>query len=155
MRSILERLVTLIGTVFLIGIALATLIGAVARYLFDQPIFGMSDMVIVMMVVVVAGSVSLTALRDDHIELTISAFQWVNSPAAHVIRGATTSLVSAVCAYALVEQACGFERACITGDVSISHFPLYWVLSLAFVTFSVSSLITALKHLGNEREADQ
>ena len=145
MRTILERAVTLIGSIFLIGIALTTLIGAAARYLFDQPIFGMSDVVVVMMVFAVAGSVSLTALRNEHIEMTIPVFRWVEMRAAQILRSVTTAIVSAICAYALIDQACGFERACITGDVSISHYPLYLVLASAFVLLSASSMYLALK----------
>jgi TRAP-type C4-dicarboxylate transport system permease small subunit len=147
MQTILERAVTLIGSIFLIGIALTTLFGATARYLFDQPIFGMSDIVVVMMVLVVAGSVSLAALRNEHIEMTIPIFRWVKMRAALVLRSVSTAIVSAICAYALMDQACGFERACITGDVSISHYSLYWVLASAFALLSACSVASASKQL--------
>ena len=97
------------------------------------------------MVFAVAGSVSLTALRNEHIEMTIPVFRWVEMRAAQILRSVTTAIVSAICAYALIDQACGFERACITGDVSISHYPLYLVLASAFVLLSASSMYLALK----------
>jgi len=57
-----------------------------------------------------------------------------------------------VAGYALIVKACGFEKACITNNLSIEHRPFFYVLAVCMLLFAANvfwQLLVGLKHFND------
>ena len=54
--------------------------------------------------------------------------------------------------FALFDKACGFEKACITENLSISHRPFYYILGVAMAVFTLHVLVQLLMGLEHFNE---
>ena len=60
--------------------------------------------------------------------------------------------------FALFDKACGFEKACITENLSIAHRPFYYILGVAMGCFALHvllQLLTGLAHFGDPQDPNE
>lgn len=153
----LFAVVSACGIVVLLGV---TVVAVFWRYALNAPIFGIEDLSIVTLTVVAAGSVAYGGRKGAHV--SINLLQHVStrrftriSDAVMRIAAASISLLAA---YALVVKACGFEKACITSNLSIEHRPFYFVLAAALGLYGINTLVqllTGLAHWHEERDPNE
>ena len=129
MDTQLGRLTGLFAVVGSIGIAalmVITLVAVLWRYGFNNPIFGIGDLSVLTLSIVAAASVIFGARNNSHVSIdVISRFfgkrvtRWTDA----IMRILAVAILAAA-TYALVTKACGFEKACITGNLSVQHRPV-------------------------------
>lgn len=155
----LERLsvvIAWIGAVALIALVLVTMTGVIWRYFLNDPIGGISDIGVVILVVVVASSVAYGAVKDAHVNadlishLVMPRLRSVADSVMRVLVFTTTALA----VYALVRHACGFEKACITGDLNIPHWPLYYALAAAMGCYCIHALVQLARKIRPAQDTD-
>lgn len=152
MDTQLGRLTGLFAFVGALGIAALmaiTLVAVIWRYGFNNPIFGIGDLSVLTLSIVAAASVIFGARNNSHVSIdVISRFfgrkvrRWTDA----VMRLLAVTILTAA-TYALITKACGFEKACITGNLSIVHRPFYYVLALAMGLYAVQMLIELVRGL--------
>lgn len=150
-----DRLLDLVGRLFgtfgsiglfvLVGL---TVVGVLWRYVLNDPIFGISDISVMVSSVVVACSVAWTAKCDTHV--TIELIE--NHVGKNVLRGIgkvisfASAVVLAIAAYALMKKSvCGFACGDITDNLAISHRPFYWALAASMAFCAVVYLLRSLR----------
>ena len=56
--------------------------------------------------------------------------------------------------YALIMKCCGFEKGCITENLSIEHRPFYYILAVSMGLYEVHVLIQLLQGLVHFNDED-
>lgn len=116
-----------------------TVIAVLWRYALNSPIFGIEDISIVTLTVVAAAAVSFGAGKNAHISINIISnfFGRRVTRVTDVVMRSLTAGVSLLAAYAMFVTACGFEKACITSNLSLEHRPFYYVLGVAMALYGL------------------
>lgn len=132
-----------IGIITLMGIIL---IAVFWRYVLNDPLFGIDDISVVVLAVVAACAVAFGARNNAHVSVNI-----INKFFGRSVTRYTDAImrllalgVTAVAAYALSVQACGFDKACITENLSIEHTLFYYVLSASLGFYALHILVQLL-----------
>ena len=158
----LGRLVGLFAFVGSVGIFLlmATIVVAVvSRYGLNDPVFGIEDFSVLVLAVVAAAATIFGARNNAHISIDLISklFGRKVTRITDMIMRILALAMLALAAYALATKACGFEKACITGNLSIEHRPFYYVLSLAMGLYGLHiflQLINGLVHWNSDDPND-
>ena len=134
------------GIVVLLAV---TVIAVFWRYVLNAPIFGIEDLSIVALTVVAAGSVAYGGREGAHVSIDLLG-RFLDRGLIRITDAfmrAATAGISFLAAYALVVKACGFEKACITSNLSIEHRPFYYVLAAALALYGLNTGVQLLKGL--------
>lgn len=141
----------IVGGLGIVGLMLITLVGVFWRYALNNPIFGIGDLSVMTLTIVAACAVAFGATKHAHVSVNVITMFF----GRNVTRFTDTAMrlaaifITGLAAYALFTKACGFEKACITENLSLEHRNFYWVLglSMAFYMFVFAShLIVGLRH---------
>ncbi|MGR3502475.1 TRAP transporter small permease [Pseudaestuariivita sp.] len=128
-----------LGIVALMGI---TLVAVIWRYWFRDPISGTGDMSQMTLIIVAGAAVAYGARHGAHVSVDLIAplGRRVTRVTDLVMRALTLFIIG-LSVYALLDKACGMERACITSTLSIEHRPFYWYLAAAMTVFAAQMAV--------------
>ena len=143
------------GALGVIALMLITLVGVFWRYALNNPIFGIGDLSAMTLTIVAAGAVAFGATKQAHVSVNvITMFFGRNlTRVTDIVMRLAAIFITVLAAYALFTRACGFEKACITENLSIEHRNFYRILSvsMAFYAFVFTShLLISLRHFNGQ-----
>ncbi len=126
-----------VGGVAVFILMAITDIAVVARYFMNNPIFGIEDISVLVLTVIVAASVAYGVWTQSHI--SVELVELFAGRRTTRICGILAQLLGAgtagYIAYALATiGSCGFPCGAVTGNLSITHVPFYYFLA-ASMTF--------------------
>jgi TRAP-type C4-dicarboxylate transport system permease small subunit len=151
----LIALVAILGGLAVFGLMVITLVAVVWRYALNDPIFGISDLSMMTLIVVSGASVCYGARRGAHVSVNVIGVvmgRKLTRFTDAVMRLLAVGILG-LASFALADKACGAERACLTNNLFIEHRPFYYFLSFAMGLFTVQMLLTfviGLWHLDGE-----
>lgn len=146
----LAGLLAFLGSIGIVALLVVTVIAVVWRYVLKNPIFGIGDLSVLTLSIVAAGAVAYGTGTGAHVSVNVIArvagrtvTRWTDA-----LMRILAASICALASFALVDRACGIEKACITENLSIEHEPFYYVLSIAMavmaLTYAVQFLIGVL-----------
>ncbi|WP_375550805.1 TRAP transporter small permease [Rhodophyticola porphyridii] len=151
----LSGLVAILGALAVLGLMFVTLTAVLWRYALNDPIFGISDISTMTLIIVAGASVCYGARHGAHVSVNV-----IGMVAGRRLTRFTDALmrlmafgILALASYALADKACGAERACLTNNMSIVHRPFYYFLSATMGLFALNvllQLIVGLYHLNGD-----
>lgn len=154
----LDRLAGLFAVVG--GLAVVTLMGitvvAVAfRYLLNDPIFGIEDISIITLTFVAGASVAYGSRYNAHVSVDVISFFFGRNVKrfTDLVMRVAVIFITGLATYALFAKACGVEKACITGNMSIEHRLFYYFLGISmgfYVLHVLVQFLTGLYHFSGE-----
>lgn len=135
------------GSLSAAALALVTIIAVFWRYLLKNPIFGIEDFSVLLLTIVAAAAVAYGTGKSAHVSVDVirhvvgpSVTRWTDA-----LMRLLAAIICALASFALIDRACGIEKACITENLSVEHAPFYYILSLAMAvmaaTYAVQFLI--------------
>ena len=132
-----------LGVFALVGI---TIVAVVWRYGLNDPIFGVSDLSVVTLTFVAGAAVAFGARKNAHVSVNVISYvaarrttRWTD-----VIMRTLTVAIAGLATYALFAKACGIEKACITNNFSIEHWPFYYFLGVSMAVYTLHVLVQLL-----------
>ncbi|MEM1237404.1 MAG: TRAP transporter small permease [Pseudomonadota bacterium] len=142
--STLLAIVGSIGVVVLVGIIVVSVFW---RYALNDPIFGTADLSVMTLTLVAGSAVAFGARNGAHVSVDIiSKFAGPGFVrVTDVIMRLAAVFISGLATYALFSSACGIEKACITNDLSIEHWPFYYYLGVCLGLFTLNMVLELLK----------
>ena len=143
--------IALIGAVGIVVLMLITAVAVFWRYIVNDPIYGISDFSVLTLSVVAAASVCFGARHNSHVSVNVISYFFGRkvTRVTDVIMRVLTLATLLVASYALIVKACGFEKACMTDNLSIEHRPFFYVLSICMLLYAANifwQLLLGLKH---------
>ncbi len=145
-----------IGSLGIAALMMVTIIAVIWRYLLRNPIFGIGDLSVLILTIVAAGAVAYGTGTGAHVSVNVlnrffgrAVTRWTDA----VMR----LLAAAICAlasFALIDRACGIEKACITENLSIEHEAFYYILSLAMAVMAATYTLHFFIGLAHWLDAD-
>ena len=142
-------LFALVGGLGVLTLMLIILVAVIWRYGINNPIFGIGDLSALVLSVVAASSVIFGARNNAHISIDIIS-RFFGPKVVRVtdaIMRLLTIFILALASYALVTKACGFEKGCITENLSIVHRPFYYLLAVVMGLFALQIVLELLRGL--------
>ncbi|WP_342078647.1 TRAP transporter small permease [Yoonia sp. SS1-5] len=151
------HLFVLVGAIGILVLLALTAIGVFWRYVLNDPIFGLQDLVSMTSAVVVACAVAYGAISNTHITVNIMPAHFgrpVRRVTDVVARGIGVTVLG-LSAFALVKKAgCGLACGQITGNLNIAHGPFYLTLAAAMGFFALYQLVQLWAGLMHWRDED-
>ncbi len=136
----LAGLLAFLGSLGIAALLIVTVIAVVWRYVLMNPIFGIGDLSVLLLSVVAAGAVACGTGTGAHVSVNVMArvagrtvTRWTDA----LMRMLATS-ICALASFALIDRACGIEKACITENLSVEHEPFYYILSAAMAVMALT-----------------
>jgi len=152
----LATVLAVIGGLGIAGLVVITLVAVLWRYGFNDPIFGISDLSVATLTIVAGAAVADGARHGAHVSVNLLAhvadrrlLRWSDA----VMRLATAA-ITGLATWGLFTKACGMEKACITSNFSIEHWPFYWFLGLSLGLYTFHVLVQLFTWLWHFRGAD-
>ncbi len=146
-----------IGGIAVFGLMALTDAAVIARYILNDPIFGIEDISVMVLTVIVAASVAYSAWTRSHISVELIELVAGNRMVricgilARLLGAGTVSYI----AYALTTiGSCGFPCGAVTGNLSIVHVPFYYFLAVSMAFYFLVLLyqsVIELVHWGSSR----
>ena len=134
------------------GLGIVALICTIAvsvfwRYVLNNPIFGINDIATLTLILVAGAAVAYGARNGAHVSVdVISQFMGPKlSRLTDALMHLATFAIIALACYALFVKACGFEKACVTSDLSIEHRYFYYYLGLCLGVYALEIALAFLK----------
>lgn len=151
----LSRVVALIGAAGIVVLMLVTLVAVFWRYVVNDPIFGISDISVLVLSVVAAASVFYGARHNAHVSVNVIKYFFGRKATriTDIVMRVLALITLGLASYALFDKACGFDEACVTDNLSIEHRPFFYVLSVSMLLTGVHTLwqlLVGIKHFGDE-----
>jgi TRAP-type C4-dicarboxylate transport system permease small subunit len=145
----LTGLFAVVGALGVLGLMGIILIAVIWRYGINNPIFGIGDLSVLVLSVVAASATIFGARNDAHISIDIISrfFGRKVTRFTDVIMRVLTFGILTLASYALVAKACGFEKGCLTENLSIVHRPFYYVLAVSMGLYALHVLVQLLQSL--------
>ncbi|MGI9449100.1 MAG: TRAP transporter small permease [Geminicoccaceae bacterium] len=154
--NLLTGLLAFVGSIGVAALLAVTVLAVVWRYVLKDPIFGIGDLSVLILSVVTAGAIAYGAGTGAHVGVNVigrvasrAITRWTDA-LMRMLAASTCALAS----FALIDHACGIEKACITENLSVEHEPFYYVLSLAMalmaLTYAAQFLIGLLHWSGRD-----
>ncbi len=142
----LTGLVAIVGALAITGLVGITLVAVIWRYALRDPIFGVSDLSMMTLIIVAGASVCYGARHGSHVSVNVisMAFGRRLTRFTDALMRLLAVIILALAAYALADKACGAERACLTNNLFIEHRPFYYFLSFTMGLFTAHMLLTLL-----------
>ena len=141
----------IIGAIGVAALMTITMVAVFWRYIINDPIYGISDLSVLTLAVVAAASVCFGARHNSHVSVNVISYCFGRkiTRVTDVIMRVLTLATLLVASYALVDKACGFEKACVTDNLSIEHRPFFYFLAVAMFIYAANifwQLLVGLKH---------
>ena len=156
----LDRLAGLfaaLGAIALFGLMTVTLTAVYARYVLNDPIFGIEDISTMSLTVIVAAAIAYGAPNHAHISVNVirmvagRRFTRVTDLLARTLG----FLIVGFATYALFSKgSCGLPCGEMTNNLSIVHTPFYYVLAVAMGYYALVLLLYILIGLGHWKGED-
>ncbi len=145
----LTGLFALVGSLGVMTLMIIIMIAVIWRYGINNPIFGIGDLSVLVLSVVAAASVIFGARNNAHISIDIISrfFGWKVIRFTDALMRLLTIGILATATYALVTKSCGFEKGCITENLSIVHRPFYYLLAVSMGLFTLQVVLELLRGL--------
>ncbi len=145
----LTGLFAIVGSLGVLSLMLIIIVAVIWRYGINNPIFGISDLSVMVLSVVAAASVIFGARNNAHVSIDIISrfFGWKVIRFTDALMRLLTIAILATASYALVTKACGFEKGCLTENLSIVHKPFYYLLAVSMGLFTLQTLLELLRGL--------
>ena len=145
----LTGLFAIIGGLGVLSLMLIILVAVIWRYGINNPIFGIGDLSVLVLSVVAASSVIFGARNNAHISIDIITrfFGPKVTRVTDAIMRLLTIFILGLASYALVTKACGFEKGCMTENLSIVHEPFYYLLAVVMGLFALQIVLELLRGL--------
>ncbi|WP_461427262.1 TRAP transporter small permease [Gymnodinialimonas sp.] len=144
-----------VGAIAVFALMMITLIAVIWRYALNNPIFGISDISTMTLIIVAGASVCYGARQGAHVSVNV-----ISMVAGRRVTRFTDALmrllsfgILALASYALASKACGAARACLTSNMAIEHAPFYYFLSAMMGLFALQvllQLIVGLAHFDGD-----
>lgn len=132
-----------LGGIAVVLLVLLTVTAVFWRYALNDPIFGVEDASMLLLILVAAASVVVGARSGSHVSIDIGD-NWIGPRARAamdaVMRLLTVGILGLAC-YALIDKACGPERACITSNLNVAHRPFYYTLAAAMAVVAIGEAL--------------
>ncbi len=149
----LNRIARLIATIG--GIAIACLMGIniiaiFSRYILNNPIFGVEDLLAVNLTVFVAAAVAFGGLNQANISINVIRFftKGVLLRYTDIVAQTLELLIVGYVTYSLFSiGSCGFACGAMTSNLSIVHTPFYYLLASAMGFYWLVVLINLLNNV--------
>ena len=149
-----------VGGVAVFALMVITDVAVIARYIMNNPIFGIEDISILVLTIIVAASVAYSARTQSHVSvelIELIAGSRVTRICRLLARLLAAGTVAGI-AYALTTiGSCGFPCGAVTGNLSIVHVPFYYFLAASMAFYFLVLLyqiVFELEHWGNTRTDD-
>lgn len=149
-------LFAIIGSVAVCALMGITVVAVTWRYGLNNPIFGIEDLSIITLSVMVAAAIAYGARKDSHVSVNVISYFFGPSVTRYtdMIMRILVIAIIALAAWALFDKACGFEKACITSNFSIEFIPFYYILSASMVFYCLQVILELLRSLVDPRSED-
>ncbi len=134
------------GSLAVFALVVVTIIAVLWRYGFNNPIFGIEDVSVVVLAVVAAASVCYGSRHNAHVSVNVMTYFFGRAVTRYtdaIMRSLTLGIL-VLATYALFTKACGIEKACITNNLNISHRPFYYILGVAIALYGAHVLVQLL-----------
>ena len=133
-----------VSVFFLVGV---TMTAVFSRYVLNDPIYGIEDLSTMGMTVVVAGAVAYGADKGSHVSVNVIGMMAGRATTRYtdvLARLLGIGIVS-VATYALFTKgSCGLPCGDITNNLSILHWPFYYILGFAMASYAVLLVVHLL-----------
>lgn len=140
MVKIIERILAICAGIALLIMMVLTFVDVVGRYGFNKSIFGTSEMIEVLMVVVIFAGVAFVTVGDQHIKVDIFA-DWIGRKAPNLHRWSVhifSLIIYAGLSYELGRHALdSFHSGKRTAVLDFAQ----WIMPGAAVLFSVTGVV--------------
>ncbi len=145
------KLFAIVGAIGILALMLIVLVAVIWRYVIQDPIFGIEDLSVLALSVVAASSVIYGARNNAHVSVNVIKYFFGRKVTRYtdLLMRLLTLTILLLAGYALIDKACGFEKACITNNLSIEHRPFFYVLSAAMFMYALHvfiQLVVGLAH---------
>lgn len=141
----LSGALAVVGSLSIVGLMGITLVAVIWRYWFRAPISGTGDFSQMTLILVAGAAVAYGARHQAHVSVDLIApLGRQVTRVTDIVMRALTLFIMALSVYALMDKACGMERACITSTLSIEHRPFYWYLAVTMAVYAAQVAV----HLG-------
>ncbi len=147
-------LLAVLGSLGLIALVGVTGTAVFARYVLNDPIFGIDDVSSMLLTVVAAAALIYGARHQAHVSvnvLTMFAGRRVTRVTDAVMRLLGVAVVG-LAAFALFWKGrCGFECGAFTPNIEIPHPPFYYLMGVVMALYTLQlllHLIVGLAHFG-------
>ncbi len=144
------------GSLGIAALLAVTVVAVFWRYILKNPIFGVGDLSVLSLSIVAAGAVAHGTGTGAHISVNViaqcfgrSVTRWTDA-----LMRVLAASICALAAFALMDRACGLEKACITENLSIEHQPFYYILSLAMATMAFTYVLQLLAGIAHWSDID-
>ena len=133
-----------------------TLFAVFWRYVLNNPIFGIEDISVLVLVVIAASSVIYGARKDAHVSINIIShfFDRRITRVTDIVMRLLALVTLGMASLALYRKACGFDKACITENLSIEHENFFYILLAAMALYGVHILIQLIVGILHFSETD-
>ncbi len=143
-----------LGSVAVAALVVMTGVGVFFRYVLNDPLNGLGDIVGLTLSLSVAFSLAYGARRGAHVAVDV-----LNMVGGRIVTRWTDVLVRvlgiaiiAFACYALIRNGmCGLLCAFTTSSLSISHEPFYYAMAFGFATYGVVLLVELIVGLAQFR----
>lgn len=147
----LSKLVAFVGAIGIVALMCITIVAVFWRYVMNDPIFGISDLSVLTLSVVAAASVCYGARHNSHVSVNVMSYFFGRKVTriTDIVMRLLTLGTLLLAGYALIDKACGFEKACMTDNLSIEHQPFFYVLSVSMLLYAAHvfwQLLVGIKH---------
>ena len=153
--SQLAKVTALIGATGIIALMLVTIVAVFWRYVVNDPIFGISDISVLILSVVAAASVYYGSRHNAHVSVNVIKYfagRKVTRITDIIMRTLALGILG-MASYALFVKACGFDEACVTDNLSIEHRPFFYILAVSMLLIALHilwQLLVGIKHFNSE-----
>lgn len=146
----LARLFAIIGGIAIVCLMGINMIAIFSRYILNDPIFGVEDLLAVNLTVFVATAVAFGGLSQSNISINVIMFftKGVLLRYTDFVAQILELLIVGYVTYSLFFiGSCGFACGAITSNLSIVHTPFYYILAAAMGFYWLVVLINLLNNL--------
>ena len=142
----ISKIFIVVGALGITTLMLLTVVGVFWRYILRDPIFGINDLSSLTLIIVAACAVAFGATTQAHVSVNLISMVFGRNVTriTDCIMRVIAIYITGLAVYALWKKACGFEKACITANLSIEHTPFYYVLALGMAFY----MLVFVVHLG-------
>ena len=144
------------GGIFLMALVLVTIVAVVARYILNDPIFGIGDISYMTLSLFVALAIFHAARSNAHVSvnvLSMLAGRRLTRFTDVAVRLLAIGITGFASYSLMIKGGCGFKCGAFTANLEITHQPFYYVLSLAMGLYAVHlavHLLIGLVHFKGE-----
>ncbi len=148
----LAGLLAIIGGVALLALVAVTAVAVIWRYVLNNPIFGIEDVSMMVLVLIIGASVACAAQHHNHVGVNVITWfvsRRITRITDLLARIATLSIVGLI-TYSLIDKgSCGLPCGAFTSNLSIIHTPFYYFLAVAFFCYFgllVNDIVVGIRH---------